>query len=84
VTDKPNLPNMPITHRYIYFAGTLPAGLTDHAGLVDHASSMSAIMRDKAEVIRHAHWTTRQVDDWQRRVTLRDSDREREPPICVV
>jgi hypothetical protein len=42
---------------------------------------MSAIMQDKAEVIRDAHWTSRQADDWQRRVALRDSGREREPPI---
>ena len=27
VTDRPNLPNLPITHRYIYFAGTLAPGL---------------------------------------------------------
>jgi hypothetical protein len=26
---------------------------------------MSAIMRDKAEVIRHAHWTARQGDDYK-------------------
>ena len=41
-------------------------------------------MRDRAEVIRHTRWTTRQADDWQRRVTLRDSGCEREPMLLFL